>query len=271
MRARAALALAGGALRPTRGVRLLCAAARPPPRDLAERAAATAAGAREVAHWCEALAAAQPSPFLPLHVPRQQRAAGRAEDAAVIRRPRSWFRRPLDKATVAYASERGRAMLGEVVGDERGGAAFLDVMSVFDMQRHPVSCGVASLTIALNVLRLAPWRAGTRAAVPGGRAVDGEDEEEFDMVTEDEIVKALFREEERKSLDTAGVSLQTLADVALRVDGIHVECRYAHSGGSAGGFSEAEFRQVSERSPPLPALFARLARLLVTPSEGRGR
>ena len=274
MRARTALELAGrGALRPPAcGARLLCAAARPPIRDLAERAAASAAGAREVAHWCEALAKAQPSPFLPLHVPRQKRAGGaEAEDAAVTRPPRSWFRRPLDKATVAYASERGRAMLGDVVGDERGGAAFLDVMSAFDMQRHPVSCGVASLTIALNVLRLAPWRAGTRAAVPGGSALDGEDEEEFDMVTEDEIVKALFREGERKSLDAAGVSLQTLADVALRVDGIHVECRYAHSGGSAGGFSEAEFRQVSERSPPLPALFARLARLLVTPSEGRGR
>lgn len=141
-------------------------------------------------------------------------------------------------------------MLGDVVGDERGGAAFLDVMSAFDMQRHPVSCGVASLTIALNVLRLAPWRVETRAAVPVGSVVDGEEEEEFDMVTEDEMVKALFRAGER-SLDAAGVSLQTLADVALRVDGIHVECRYAQSGCSPGGFSEAEFRQVSERSPPL--------------------
>ena len=198
-----------------------------------------------MAHWCEALATAQPSPFLPLHVPRQ-RAAGRA-DAAAARPPRSFFRRPLGKATVAYSSDQGRAMLGDVISD-RGGAAFLDVMSAFEMQRHPVSCGVASLAIALNVLQLAPWR----AAAHGGSAVDGGDDEEFEMVTEDEIAKVLLRVGEKASLDAAGVSLQTLADVALRVDGVHVECRYAQGCGSAGGFSEAEFRQVSERAPPLP-------------------
>lgn len=40
------------------------------------------AGAREVAHWCEALAHAQPSPFLPLHVPRQRPGARTSQHSA---------------------------------------------------------------------------------------------------------------------------------------------------------------------------------------------
>ena len=181
------------------------------------RAVAARAEAREVAHWCEALANATPSPFLPLHVPRQprpvhvQEQAG-APAAAPARPPRSFFRRPLAEGTVAFSSERGRAMLGEVMGVSSGGVreggdAFLEIMTAFEMQRNPVSCGLASLTIALNVLKLAPWR--NEGAIETRRgSCSGADEDEFDMVTEDELVQVLLKQEEKQELANVGVSLE---------------------------------------------------------------
>jgi hypothetical protein len=209
------------------------------------RAAADAARkSRELAHWCEALAHAQPSPFLPLHVPRQragppsvvvQRIPTQGTpDAPAERQPRSFFRRPLAEMTVAYSSERGRTMLSDVVGMGEGGSVFLDVMTAFEMQRHPVSCGLASLVIALNALQLAPWRQGR---CPGAAAA-------FEMVTEDELARFLLQEGEKKSLDSDGVSLHALATVAQRVEGLHVHRMHAE-GGAAGGFSEPEFRKAS--------------------------
>ena len=215
------------------------------PRRAAAARDATRAKAREVGHWCEALAHAQPSPFLPLYIPRQKKghpsAAGRPPqpDSAAPRPPRSFFRRPLGDMTVAFSSERGRAILRDVVGKADGGSVFLDLMTAFEMQRHPVSCGMASLVIALNALKLAPWR--KEAPSPAGAGVS---EEGFDMVTEDEITRVLLKEGEKGSLDSDGVSLQTLAHVALRVRGIDVQCQHAE-GGTGGGFSQADFRRVS--------------------------
>jgi len=225
---------------------------------LRAREAAARAGARDVAHWCEALSHAQPSPFLPLHVPRQRAGPARVDTqgpgsptSAASRPPRSFFRRPLSAITVAYSSEKGRAMLGEVIGKRAGGAVFLDIMTAFEMQRHPVSCGMASLTIALNALKLAPWRgdkglggcSGAAVAVEETRAEREAEEEEFEMVTEDELSKVLLKETEKKGLEREGVSLQTLAEVALRINGMCVERLHAE-GGTGGGFSEAEFRKV---------------------------
>lgn len=223
---------------------------------LRAREAAARAGARDVAHWCEALSHAQPSPFLPLHVPRQRAGPARVDTQGPgshtpARPPRSFFRRPLSAVTVAYSSEKGRAMLGEVVGKRAGGAVFLDIMTAFEMQRHPVSCGMASLTIALNALKLAPWRgdeglggcSGAAVAVEETRAEREADEEEFEMVTEDELSKVLLKETEKKGLEAEGVSLQTLAEVALRINGMRVERLHAE-GGTGGGFSQAEFRKV---------------------------
>jgi len=224
---------------------------------LRAREAAARAGARDVAHWCEALSHAQPSPFLPLHVPRQRAGPARVDTqgpgsptSAASRPPRSFFRRPLSAITVAYSSEKGRAMLGEVIGKRAGGAVFLDIMTAFEMQRHPVSCGMASLTIALNALKLAPWRgdeglggcSGAAVAVEETRAEREAEEEEFEMVTEDELSKVLLKETEKKGLEREGVSLQTLAEVALRINGMCVERLHAE-GGTGGGFSEAEFRK----------------------------
>ena len=64
------------------------------------------------------------------------------------------------------------------------------------MQRQPVSCGMASLTIALNVLKMAPWREQRVDQIKNknrmGGAGEEEEEEEFNMVTEDELVKILL-------------------------------------------------------------------------------
>ena len=100
-------------------------------------------------------------------------------------------------------------MLGEVMGVSSGGVreggdAFLEIMTAFEMQRNPVSCGLASLTIALNVLKLAPWR--NEGAIETRRgSCSGADEDEFDMVTEDELVQVLLKQEEKQELANVGV------------------------------------------------------------------
>jgi hypothetical protein len=53
------------------------------------------------------------------------------------------------------------------------------MMEAYDMQEHPVSCGVASLAIALTALRMAPWR----PPAPGGGA--------FQHVTETEVLELI--------------------------------------------------------------------------------
>ena len=226
------------------------------------RESAVRAGARDVAHWCEALARAQPSPFLPLHVPRQRASAGREEGqakqvSAADRPPQSFFRRPLADLTVAYSSERGRAMLNDVMQTSQGGAAFLDIITAFEMQRQPISCGLASLTIALNVLKLAPWRQERGVGSGQAAAVDEQcvDEQEFEMVTEAELSRVLLEEHEHKHLQQDGVSLDALAKIARRVSGIEVQCVHAGTvSGQARGCTEAQFRQAI-KYPTLPPHF----------------
>ena len=53
-------------------------------------------------------------------------------------------------------------------------------------------------------------------------------------------------QEENKHLNRDGVSLQTLADIALRIQGMHVERLHAQ-GGTGGGYTEQQFREVRVR------------------------
>lgn len=111
-------------------------------RSNAERARRGASGesgvvqarreSRDVAHACEALARAQPSPFLPLVAPRRatQRRDPGAEGVKTV--PKSFFRRPLDTGLVAFSSAEGRKVLRELLpagGAEGvdGGGSFFEV------------------------------------------------------------------------------------------------------------------------------------------------
>ena len=73
---------------------------------------------------------------------------------------------------------QGKVLLKEALaeGDGGGASAFFEVMSKFEMQKEPVSCGLASLAISLNVLHMSPWRG------------EGASNTVANPVTEDEIL-----------------------------------------------------------------------------------
>ena len=68
------------------------------------------------------------------------------------------------------------------------------------------------------------------------------------MVTEDELNRVLLTENEKNSFAKDGVSMQDLAEVALRIEGVHVERQHAE-GSTGGGFSADEFRKVVMFTP----------------------
>ena len=95
---------------------------------------------RDVAHACEALARAQPSPFLPLVAPR--RATPRPDADGVKTIAKSFFRRPLDTGLVAFSSAEGRKVLRELlpaggVDGVEGGGNFFEVCSPDLKTFHP--------------------------------------------------------------------------------------------------------------------------------------
>ena len=67
------------------------------------------------------------------------------------------------------------------------------MMGAYDMQQDPVSCGVASLAIALSALQLAPWRAPAAGAAP------------FPHVTEAEVLALISDKDHRQRVATQGV------------------------------------------------------------------
>jgi hypothetical protein len=89
-----------------------------------------------------------------LHNPRAARNADGDEKPVVAR---SFYRRPLPSRLVPFNSSKGKALLSGALSEE-GGGAFFEVMGNFDMQNQPVSCGLASLAMALNILDVTTWR-----------------------------------------------------------------------------------------------------------------
>ena len=164
---------------------------------------------RDIAHACEALAHAQPPPFLPLVTPRlaTPRQDPGSETAAKAP-PKTFFRRPLDTGLVAFSSAEGRTVLRELLpagsaDGAEGSGSFFEMMGAYDMQQDPVSCGVASLAIALSALQLAPWRAPAAGAAP------------FPHVTEAEVLALIADTDHRQRVATQGVRPAALT----RLDG----------------------------------------------------
>lgn len=142
--------------------------------------------------------------YLQLHNPRAPRKAGGGTPL-----PQSFYRRPLPSRLVSFTSAQGKALLaGALAGG--GGGSFFEVMNQFEMQAEPVSCGLASLAIALNTLELSSWRASQESTRQR-------------PVTEAEILSDLVPEELRVPFMKDGISLSEISMVASKVPGLSVK------------------------------------------------
>jgi len=109
------------------------------------------------------------------------------------------------------------------------------VCSAFEMQKHPVSCGLASISIALNTLKIATWRDATGPTGPTDLMSDAlfrssdDLNDDFHAVTEEEVNGFLLDEEERTRAARNGVSLQDVGNISRKVPHLKVEVVHAHS------------------------------------------
>ena len=195
--------------------------------------------AKAMAHWCEALAFARPSPFSPYTCERQPRG----------QRQRSFFRRPLSEGLIAFSTAEGRRLLKESILDDGSSSSFVEIMTQFDTQSNPLSCGLASLAMAFNILGK---RLPSDSAITHQSSVSACDHptplpHHAGFVTEGGILHSLVEEGLRERIRCGGVSLAELAEMASRMEGLRI--RVVHGGAPrTAAASEEPLRELLEAS-----------------------
>ena len=82
--------------------------------------------------------------------------------------PKSVFRRPLPEALVAFSSATGRGRFSEAMADGSM-EPYFPLMEQFVTQNEPTFCGLATLTMVMNALRIDPRRRWRDETGPGWR------------------------------------------------------------------------------------------------------